>query len=180
MKISCKTEASSWITIQCEDQTFSIECNSSNKTSIVGLDFNNAVIERKCHTICDDQSKYITIQGTLFFHETRDNTKIFYEKESQVSQPIHWLQDLRLPDVKPIINTMKKHWQITVASVAAVAIGMGVTYLFGPAVILVLIKSLPIVVRCIVKCATGILWAAWVTLRFLLSIIRWIRSRTNQ
>ncbi|KAK6755680.1 hypothetical protein RB195_014205 [Necator americanus] len=52
---SCSTEIPAWVIIQCDDHSFSVECNPNAKLSLITLDYQQAVVRQNCRVTCNDR-----------------------------------------------------------------------------------------------------------------------------
>ncbi|EYC06336.1 hypothetical protein Y032_0076g1006 [Ancylostoma ceylanicum] len=61
-------------------------------------------------------------------------------REVTWTQRFDWLHDFSLPDLTPLLETMKHHWKIAIAAISSAAIFALMTYLLGPVVIITTVK----------------------------------------
>ena len=52
VNITCRTASHTWITIDCGDQAFAIECDAKGKKSEVRLEFDKALVTQECSALC--------------------------------------------------------------------------------------------------------------------------------
>ncbi|KAK6061990.1 hypothetical protein COOONC_00339 [Cooperia oncophora] len=64
----CTTAVESTVTIQCENIAFTVECDPSNRTSKIALQFDKSLIAQKCFVICDKEELSLELRGQLHYH----------------------------------------------------------------------------------------------------------------
>ncbi|KAK6735712.1 hypothetical protein RB195_018754 [Necator americanus] len=104
----CKSSINSWVTVQCENHVFPIECGPTNTSVQVILDFEYSVVSQVCHTSCDGKNVIFDLQETLLYHP-RSKRNLFSQTEVQELDAKNSLLNFDLPDLNPLMNTTKMH-----------------------------------------------------------------------
>ncbi|KAK6029223.1 hypothetical protein OSTOST_04667 [Ostertagia ostertagi] len=108
--ISCFTLSNSWTTIKCEKYVFSVECNPHNKTTLLHLASNKAVVDSECYTTCGGRNVSAKLQGILYYHPYVDTSNIMVVSTSEVLPQFDWFDDFSLPDLSPLWLVAVNHW----------------------------------------------------------------------
>ncbi|KAK6062262.1 hypothetical protein COOONC_00061 [Cooperia oncophora] len=143
VNISCHTYQPSWTTIVCEHNIFSIECSPDNKTTTVKMTWDRAIVASKCYTICDNRNISVEIHGVLYYHSHQDRFKdVFLHNSIRHIPQTDWFKDAHIPDFSPLWKVAVEHWKVSIAAISVVAIGILLSYLLGPVVILSSLRAL--------------------------------------
>ncbi|KAK6011737.1 hypothetical protein OSTOST_23167 [Ostertagia ostertagi] len=179
----CHTNIHSWIVVHCEQHTFSIECDVTNKTTLLALDFQQAVVRQECSVECDERLQKIPLQGTLAFLPHISDEQIFESHVSSWTPSSTWLQDWRIPDFTPIIDTIKNHWKTSLVLFGTAAVIAAAIYAMGPAILLAVIQVTPKILGFTLKITASALHITWLLVKHTTSCVKRAlavhRSRRN-
>ena len=156
VQLQCHTAANSWVTVQCGLQVFPLECGPKNTSSEVLLDFNYAVISHKCFTTCDGRNVTFNLSGILNYHPG-SIPSLPFEAATEEAVGGKTSFDFDIPDLNPLIRTVKEHWKLATAVCGALVLATGLTYLIGPTAVLILAKLAVWLVLSVAKIAALIL-----------------------
>ncbi|KAK5975743.1 hypothetical protein GCK32_022902 [Trichostrongylus colubriformis] len=145
--VSCFTLSSSWTTIKCDRYVFSVECNPHNKSTLLHLPFNDAVVDHECYTTCGGKNVSARLQGILYYHPHADFSSIALVNTSEVLPQLDWFDEFSLPDLSPLWVVAVGHWKSTLFILGAVVSVLVPTYFLGPIAIRLLFKGLWLVLK---------------------------------
>ncbi|CAJ0606944.1 unnamed protein product [Cylicocyclus nassatus] len=170
IELSCEAVEDSWVTVQCEHHVFSIECGPTNTSTQLSLDFDHAIISENCFVTCGEMKKTVLLDGLLNYHPgVMTNTVSQTDaKELAGGNPFY---DIDMPDLSPLIDTLKAHWKLAIATFGVTAVLVGMTYLFGPSVVFLIAKVTISVAIAVVKIALHITRSVVTTLARVISIL---------
>ncbi|KAK6044771.1 hypothetical protein COOONC_17724 [Cooperia oncophora] len=171
--VSCFASMKSWTTISCANSIFSVECTPENKTTMIRMTFDSAVVKTKCESICGNRTISVELNGILHYVSYQGPVDIFLTNSSTKIPQLDWFDDAHLPDLYPLWLVLITHWKITLVMTIILAIVVLLTYIFGPIVLITLAKLLASATVFSIK-------TAWVILKNtasgLLSCVRSIKS----
>ncbi|KHJ85052.1 integrase core domain protein, partial [Oesophagostomum dentatum] len=147
INITCQTTSHTWITIDCGDQAFAVECDAKGKKSEIRLEFDRALVTQACSAVCNKKSIDLQLSGTLMYHPHFGKRSVF-DIQSPLASPITgWFTDLHFPDIAPLVETIKEHWRVALAVFSTATVITVLTYLFGPVVVLAMIKFTWLIIK---------------------------------
>ncbi|XGW29675.1 hypothetical protein V3C99_009042 [Haemonchus contortus] len=147
----CYTKMHSWIVVHCEQHAFSVECDVTNKTTLVTLDFQQAIVLQECTAECNEHLHKIPLQGTLAFLPQANDEEFFDSHVSSWTPSSTWFQNWKVPDLMPLINTIKNHWKMSLAIFGTAAVIATTTYFMGPTLLLSVIHSALCIFKLLLK-----------------------------
>ncbi|EYC44582.1 hypothetical protein Y032_0457g1819 [Ancylostoma ceylanicum] len=150
ISISCRSKQSQFITLSCESHEFTIECGPHNITTKQKLDFYSAFIDITCHTQCGGSKATVPINGTLVYHPSTYQSVFQYNSVEERNNSLFSLVEINFPDLTPLLRTCVSHWKAALVAVTASITMAGLTYLFGPVVIITLLKIAFFVARSVI------------------------------
>ncbi|KAK6061619.1 hypothetical protein COOONC_00719 [Cooperia oncophora] len=133
----CKTKDPTKVTVVCGHHSFSIECGSTSPQTRVKLSYDYAMVSQNCVVECGNEKITLPLNGTLLYHvEKHDSVFDFnhehYEKQSFITS----LSEIKIPDMGPLMDTIRAHWKLAIASATTVLILAALSYLFGPLILI--------------------------------------------
>ena len=137
---SCFSEQPQTVTINCGSQAFAITCDSQNSTSVQRLEFESALIDISCYTKCGGRTLHLPISGTLVYHTSLPVSVFEYNAARGMNISTLNFTDMKLPDLNPLMKTIRHHWKAALTMIGVTATMIGLTYLFGPAILIAVFK----------------------------------------
>lgn len=152
LTVTCTSSSNGVVTAVCETQQFSFSCETSTKVNWILLEFQKSIIREHCTVPCGPLGKSFIMEGILHYH-IESNRSIFELDSHTVPINTQWFSDITLPDMEPLIKVIKLHWKFALGALGT-ALTLGtLTYVFGPTVIICLLK----VGLNVLSCAAGII-----------------------
>ncbi|KAK6062258.1 hypothetical protein COOONC_00077 [Cooperia oncophora] len=142
LEIACQASSVSWATIDCMNNIFSIRCSPSTTITSVKLAFDRAVIDGYCRTNCGGKNVTTKLRGILRYVTHSGEADIFLRATSTNVPQLDWLRDFHLPDMSPMWMILFGHWKVTLGTIITLVLLIILTYLFGPAILLALVKMI--------------------------------------
>ncbi|WKX93844.1 hypothetical protein Q1695_011255 [Nippostrongylus brasiliensis] len=139
---SCKSPIHAVATVTCESHQFVINCGPANETNNITLYFEHPTVYEQCNLHCAEKPTPFLVDGTLRYHMPRPNGSIFDAETHHVPLRHQWVMNFSLPNIDPLINTIKSHWELAAGAIGSIAFLAIATYLAGPVVILLLIRAI--------------------------------------
>uniref|UniRef100_A0A1I7WUY5 Phlebovirus_G2 domain-containing protein n=1 Tax=Heterorhabditis bacteriophora TaxID=37862 RepID=A0A1I7WUY5_HETBA len=136
----CKSDKSAIVELRCADKSFAIQCDPSPKKQILKFHYNSAIILDNCESSCGNKNVSLVVEGILKFHS--ENVE-----ELRKLQVIHqWHASEGMPDLNPLLITLREHWKITLAAGISTAALIAGTYFWGPIVVIFLINAIFLII----------------------------------
>ncbi|KAK6031500.1 hypothetical protein OSTOST_02344 [Ostertagia ostertagi] len=151
VSVRCYTKEPTWVVIQCDDNIFSTECGPTAKETNNILAFQRAIINQKCYAQCNNKPVQIDLNGTLAFLPNASDEDIFNSQGASLQSDSTWFSDLKIPDFSPILSAIGNHWKLSVGIFGITTLLLLLTYLAGPAVIILMLKILTTCVESMLK-----------------------------
>lgn len=98
--------------------------------------FDKALINSGCYTICGGVNTSVALDGIFYYHTSNNLDSLFLKNTTRRAPQADWLKDLNLPDLAPLGNVFLDHWKLMLAIACTLAGLTLLTYLLGPAVVL--------------------------------------------
>ncbi|KAK6046071.1 hypothetical protein COOONC_16426, partial [Cooperia oncophora] len=165
LEIACQASSVSWATIDCMNNIFSIRCSPNTTVTSVKLAFDRAVIDGYCRTNCGGKNVTTKLRGILRYVTYSGEADIFLRATSTNVPQLDWLRDFHLPDMSPMWMILLGHWKVTLGTIITLVLLIILTYLFGPAILLALVKMIVAITISLGKLAVHLLELAVSSLR---------------
>ena len=140
------------VTVLCESQEFDVNCAATNPSTSLYLAFKKSEVDEQCSAHCS-LNKF-KLQGSLNFHISMPYGSMFEENTHNVPLHHQWITDFSVPDFKPLLKTIKSHWKLGIAALTSVALLTAMTYLFGPIILIYMVKFIIFLMKICSKIVT--------------------------
>ncbi|KAK6031484.1 hypothetical protein OSTOST_02361 [Ostertagia ostertagi] len=129
------------------------------------------------YTVCGGNNVSAKVSGILHYVTHTEESDVFLSNMQQHIPQLDWLSEAKLPDLSPMWMVFFRHWKVTLAAAVALALMILLTYLFGPAIILALLKLIAETVPHLVEFMAFI---AKLIVSLLVSTVRWLAEKRQQ
>ncbi|KAK6044298.1 hypothetical protein COOONC_18197 [Cooperia oncophora] len=113
----CESLVDSTVTVACRSQQFLFKCGSSGEENEIILHFNHPTVHEQCNAHCSDRP-------TKFLSWSTSKNQ--------------WFNDISLPNIEPLLNTITNHWKLTLAALSSILGLAALTYLVNSVISTVL------------------------------------------
>ncbi|EPB78823.1 hypothetical protein ANCCEY_02102 [Ancylostoma ceylanicum] len=158
MEATCTSVDSTKIIILCDHNVFAVECGPTSPKTNVHLRFDSAVVQQKCYTVCGNEKWTLPLNGTLFYHPMKHNSVFKFNEDNYTGTSLlNLVSEIHMPDLNPLFKVIRQHWKaFTAAGIAALA-AAGLTYLFGPVLLIGLVRLVCSALTCIITTGAKLL-----------------------
>ncbi|KHJ93252.1 integrase core domain protein [Oesophagostomum dentatum] len=144
---SCIAQHKTVAEIRCHRHTFAIHCSIDGNETIIHLNYDSADVREACEVTCGGKTTSFTLEGNLVYHRT-PNVSVFWHNTHESKRKWSDLLDFHLPDLSPLLKTIRNHWKMAVFLAVTATSILGMTYLLGPVCILAIIKIIGSAITC--------------------------------
>ncbi|XGW27542.1 hypothetical protein V3C99_007836 [Haemonchus contortus] len=127
------------VVLDCTDQSRLLQCSPQNESNVISLEYNRAHVNDICSFRCAGKRQTISLTGTLLYHSSIPDEEIFNIGEN-TNMTNNWWNDISIPDLRPLIQTVLTHWKSTLAIASLTGVIGFAIYLFGPIAIVGIVK----------------------------------------
>ncbi|EYC34827.1 hypothetical protein Y032_1370g3851, partial [Ancylostoma ceylanicum] len=145
---TCTSQHKNEVLVNCQKYSFTVGCSPDGENTTVRINHDSAIVDEACYVTCGDTTTNLTIKGLLVYHQTA-NLSVFWHNSQETETEWGDLFDFHLPDLNPLVETIKHHWKMVVALAVATTTLLSLTYFLGPVVIIALFKVLYATLKCL-------------------------------